>query len=174
MTLVHAFTLAVTQADVLYVSHQITADLKQLAACYPRLLDADEILRLNTATGIFMLNDAAECLGFSVEDPHDNSLVYHELRYDISYSGSGGRMGLGGATLSSLRIPPTAKFTPWVRWSQFMLSQSPSEQRRIIQGTGWGLPGSSTFRPRYQGSWTTRPTYGSGLLEAKSSEYRIG
>ena len=52
MSVVNSYTLTVTQADVLYVSHQITADLKKLAACYPRLLDSDEILRLNTAMGI--------------------------------------------------------------------------------------------------------------------------
>ena len=174
MSVVNSYTLTVTQADVLYVSHQITADLKKLAACYPRLLDSDEILRLNTAMGIFMLNDAVSRLGFSVEDPRDASLVYHELRYDIAYTGTGGRMGLGGGKLNPVWIPASAKFTPWVLWSTFMKGLPPSAQRQIVEGTGWNVPGSNPFTPKYSVDWTNRATYGSGALEAKSREYRHG
>jgi hypothetical protein len=174
VSVVATYTVSITQADVLYVSHQITQDLKRLKACYPRLLNDSRILELNTAVGVFLINDAVEILGFSVEDPNNNHLVYHELRYKISYDNSGGRMGLGGAQLSKLSVPSRARFTPWVTWSQSMLRHSQTDQMKIIEGTGWGLPGRNVFHARYSGSWSERTAYGSGSLAARVREYRIG
>jgi hypothetical protein len=173
MTFVQSFDLTVTQADVLYVAQQIKRDLMALKSCYPGLLSADRILELHDALGTFLINDAVREVGYSVYDPLQSNLVYHELKYSISYSGSGGRVGLGGAQISRVDIPASSQFKPWVNWSARMLGLSPSEQRQVVAGTGWGIPGSHYFHRQHRGSWTDRATYASGPLSAQAQEHRF-
>lgn len=166
-------TITVTHADVLYVSAQITRDLRKWHEIYPKLVSADRVLSLNDAVNTFLSNDAVSRIGFSVEDPGQQHLVLHELRYEISYTGSGPRTGRGGAASSPVRVPATATMTPWVVWSRTMLSLSAAEQRRVLEGTGWSLPGTHTFNARYEGGrWTSGPIYSSGVLSAESQQYR--
>jgi hypothetical protein len=166
-------TITVTHADVLYVSGQITRDLRKWHEIYPKLVSADRVLSLNDAMTIFLSNDAVAQIGFSVEDPDQQHLVLHELRYEISYTGFGPRTGRGGAANAAAQVPATATMTPWVVWSRAMLSLSAEEQRSVLEGTGWSIPGTHTFNARYVGGhWTSGPTYSSGVLSAESQQYR--
>jgi hypothetical protein len=166
-------TITVTHADVLYVGQQITRDLQVWNEIYPALVSAGRVLSLNDAVNTFLSNDAVARIGFSIEDPHQQHLILHELRYEISYTGAGPRTGRGGAASSAVRVPATARMTAWVAWSRTMLSLSPEEQRRVLEGTGWSLPGTRTFNGRYvDGHWTSGRIYSSGLLSAESQQYR--
>ena len=63
--------------------------------------------------------------------------------------------------------------TPWVLWSPTMMALSASEQQRVLQGTGWSIPGTGKFKGRYsEGSWSSRGIYSSGVLAAESQEFR--
>jgi hypothetical protein len=173
MSVVQVVALTITQADVLYVSQQIKRDLMELSDCYPALVSQRRINELDIAVGTLLFNDAVNAIGFAIEDPIADNLVYHELRYRISYNGEGQWTGIGGSTISPVPVPARAKLTPWVQWSQVMLSLPTDKQRQIVQGTGWGIPGSSTFRGRYGDScFTCRATYGSGPLLAQAEEFR--
>lgn len=166
-------TITVTHADVLFVAGQITRDLRVWNQIYPKLVGADRVLSLNDAVNTFLSNDAVAHIGFSIEDPRQQHLILHELRYEISYTGSGPRTGRGGAASAAVRVPATARMTPWVAWSHTMLSLSAEEQRRVLEGTGWSLPGTHTFNGRYVGGhWTSGAIYSSGVLSAESQQYR--
>ncbi|RCG28242.1 hypothetical protein DQ384_24225 [Sphaerisporangium album] len=173
MSIVQTVSLTVTHVDVLYVVQQIKRDLQEFRAAYPALLSADRILDLHDAMVTFIMNDAITRVSFTIEDPAQEHLVLHELRYDISYTGTGPRVGLGGAKVRPVRVPPTARMTPFVVWSPTMRALPPDRQRRILQGTGWPPPGTSAFRARYSdGSWVGRSVYSSGVLAAESQEFR--
>lgn len=173
VSVVHVVSVAITQVDVLYVSQQIKRDLNALRDCYPGLLSDRWINDLDIAVGTFLFNDAISSLGFSVIDPADDDLVYHELRYVIEYSGEGSRTGMGGRSLAPVQIPRRVALTPWVVWSQSMLSLPFDKQRLIVQGTGWGAPGSDLFRGRYRNDdFLFHATYASGPLAAQAQEYR--
>jgi hypothetical protein len=166
-------TITVTHADVLYVAGQITRDLRVWNQIYPKLVSADRVLSLNDAVNTFLSNDAVTQIGFSVVDPGQQHLVLHELRYEISYTGSGARTGRGGAASAAVQVPATARMTPWVAWSQTMLRLSVEQQRRVLEGTDWSLPGTHSFNGRYVGGhWTSGATYSSGVLSAESQQYR--
>ena len=166
-------TITVTHVDVLHVTQQIKRDLQALMYAYPSLINANQVLDWHDAIVTFLANDAASSLGFSIFDPAENNLVLHELRYNIGYSGTGPRIGLGGAAITPIRISRTAKMSPWVVWSSTMLALTIAKQRQIVQGTGWELPGTRTFRGRYSsGAWKSRSTYSSGMLAAEAQEYR--
>jgi hypothetical protein len=173
MSFVQTVSITVTHVDVLHVAQQIKRDLQALRHAYPALIDADRVLDLHDAIVTFLSNDAINSLGFSVFDPRKDNLVLHELRYNINYNGSGPRIGLGGATVSPVRISRTAQMRAWVAWSSTMRALTTDRQRQILQGTGWGFPGTSAFRGRYSsGSWTPRTIYSSGMLAAEAQEYR--
>ena len=142
MSIVQTVSVTVTHVDVLHVAQQIKRDLQEFRKIYPQLVDADRVLDLHDAAVTFLSNDAVTRLGFSIADSAQRDLILHELRYDINYTGSGPRIGLGGAALRSVRTPKTARMTAWVVWSSTMLALSYAEQRNILQGTGWGMPGS--------------------------------
>lgn len=166
-------TITVTHAEVLYVAGQITRDLRVWNQIYPKLVSADRMLSLNDAVNTFLSNDAVARIGFSVEDPGQQHLILHELRYEISYTGSGPRTGRGGAASTAVRVPATAKMTPWVVWSQTMLRLPVEQQRRVLEGTGWSVPGTHTFNGRYVGGhWSGGPIYSAGVLSAESQQYR--
>ena len=173
MSIVQTRSVTVTHVDVLHVAQQIKRDLQQLRKGYPRLVDADLILDLHDAVVTFLSNDAVSQLGFSVVDPVQQNLILHELRYNISYTGTGPRVGLGGAEIIPVQIPRTAQMTAWVAWSPTMLALTTSEQRTILNGTGWALPGAGKLSGRYSpGSWAGRGIYSSGVLAAESQEFR--
>jgi hypothetical protein len=166
-------SITVTHADVLYVSAQINRDLRRWHEIYPRLVSAHKVLSLHDSVMTFLSNDAVSQIGFAVEDPGQQHLVLHELRYEISYTGSGPRTGRGGAASAPVRVPATAEMTAWVMWSRTMLSLSAAEQRKVLEGTDWSLPGANPFNGRYVGGqWTSGPIYSSGLLSAQSQQYR--
>lgn len=166
-------TITVTHADVLHVAGQITRDLRVWNQIYPKLVSADRVLNLNDAMNTFLSNDAVSRIGFSIEDPGQQHLILHELRYEISYTGSGPRTGRGGAASAAVRVPATAKMTAWVAWSQTMLKLSTEQQRHVLEGTGWSLPGTRSFNGRYVGGdWTSGPVYSSGVLSAEAQQYR--
>jgi len=173
MSIVQTISLTVTHVDVLHVAQQIKRDLQEFRRIYPQLIDADRVLDLHDAVVTFLSNDAVTSIGFAIIDPAQQDLILHELRYDINYKGSGPRIGLGGARINSVRIPTTAKMNTWVSWSSTMRALPTSEQRKILQGTGWALPGTGKFTGRYsEGSWSQRGIYSSGILAAESQEFR--
>ncbi|MFI9813712.1 hypothetical protein [Saccharothrix variisporea] len=173
MSVVHSIDLTVTHNDVLYVSQQIQRDLLKMSECYPHLLSYKRITELNIGISTLLINDAVHTIGFSIHDPADRDLVYHELRYTISYTGVGPRGGVGGATITKLYIPATARFSAWVRWSSSMRALPVAKQKQVVAGTTWGVPGSSTFTARYEGTTTTqRSTYMAGALVAEAEEIR--
>lgn len=166
-------SITLTHADVLYVAGQITRDLRTWHEIYPKLISADRVLGLNDAVTTFLANDAITKLGFSVVDPSQQHLVLHELRYEISHTGSGPRVGRGGAASSAVSVPATATMTPWVVWSQRMRNLPVAQQCQVLEGTGWSLPGTHTFNGRYvNGQWISGPTYSSGQLSAESQQFR--
>ena len=167
-------SITIAHADVLYVAQQITRDLQVWRKLYPSLVSEDRVFDLNDAVTTLLANDAVTRIGFSVQDPGQQNLVLHELRYEISYTGSGSRTGRGGASSAAVRIPSTATMTPWVVWSKTMLGLSRELQRRVLEGTGWSLPGTRSFNGRYSGGqWTGGPVYSSGALAAESQQYRV-
>jgi hypothetical protein len=172
VTSVRTATLTFTKSDVLYVNNQITKDLRSLSASYPSLISSDRILDLSIAMATFISNDAVGRLGFSIYDPADQNLVYHELRYRIFYGAAVARSGDGGRDFTRVSIPSTAKFKPWVGFTQKFCQAPLSKQRDVVAGTGWGLPGSSTFKGRYTGGvLSPRSEYRSGILGASMEEY---
>jgi len=173
MSTVQSVSLTVTHLDVLHVAQQIKRDLEVLHDVYPSLLKLRRVLSLHDAITTFLINDAITRVAFAVEDPRQNHLILHELRYNISYTGSGDRIGLGGTTVRRVNTPPTARMTPYVTWSPTMLGLSVAQQQQVIEGTPWGLPGTSRFRGRYgDGTVIGRAVYSSGVLAAEAEEYR--
>jgi hypothetical protein len=171
--LVQATSVAVSHADVIYVSLQIKRDLMQLRKSYPELLSEQKLGELDIAVATFLMNDAVATIAFAVGSSDErNPSIYHELRYDISYSGAGPRTGIGGQAVPRVRIPTGARLIPWVIWSESMLGRSPQQQRLAVEGTGWGIPGTSPLYPRYDGTTTSRSMFAAGALEARSIEYR--
>ena len=172
MSVVQAVSLTVTHVDVLHIAQQIKRDLQEFRRIYPKLIDADRVLDLHDAMVTFLSNDAVTRIGFSIVDSAQQNLVLHELRYEISYSGIGPRVGVGGARIDAIHVPGTANMMPWVAWSPTMMALSSIEQSRIVQGTGWPVPGNGTFNGRYEGTWSSRGLYSSGALAAESQEFR--
>lgn len=173
MSIVNTTSVTVTHVDVLHVAQQIKRDLQEFRRLYPQQVDADRVLDLHDAMVTFLSNDAVTRIGFSLVDVTKRDLVLHELRYEISYTGSGPRVGLGGASMTRVNVPRTAKLTSWVQWSATMMGLSLTEQRRIIEGTNWSLPGTGKFCGRYdEGTWAGRGVYSSGVLAAESQEFR--
>ncbi|MEU0792752.1 hypothetical protein ABZ342_21990 [Amycolatopsis sp. NPDC005961] len=179
MSVVQAMSLTVTQADVLYVSQQIKRDLGAMQQSYPRIVSWERINTLDLSFSTFLINDAVNTIGLSIEDPAQEHEVFHELRYAISYTGDGSRMGIGGRAITPVPVPSSARLTAWVRWSKHMRELPIDKQRQIIQGTLWGLPsvpgqgGGRTFVGKYSGGQHTGyGTYASGPLSAQAEEYR--
>jgi hypothetical protein len=173
MSVVQVSNLTITQADVLYVSQQIKRDLMVLSDHYPTIVSQRRVNQLDIAIGTLLINDAVSVVAFAIEDPYSENLVYHELRYTISYSGTGPRTGIGGGTIVRVPVPPRARLTPWVLWSQTMRSIPAEQQRQVVQNTGWGTPGSAKFKGRYKGTTSTpRGMYISGPLAAQAEEFR--
>jgi hypothetical protein len=173
MSIVQTYSFTVTSADVLYVTQQIKRDMQSLRQAYPGLIDADYILDLHDAFATFLINDAVSTIALAIEDPLQGHLVFHELRYTISHTGSGLRSGTGGAAVAPRRIPASARFYPWVSWSTSMRSKPRDGQAQIVSGTGWNVPGQGPFNLTYtDGSWVDRSGYSSGPLVASIREYR--
>ncbi|MFI9387270.1 hypothetical protein [Kutzneria sp. NPDC052558] len=177
MSVVQVMSLTVTQVDVLYVSQQIKRDLGAMQASYPSIVDWKRINELDLSFSTFLINDAVTTIGLSIADPQQGNLVYHELRYAISYTGDGGRVGLGGRAITPVAVPASARLTAWVHWSQRMRNLPLDKQRQIIQGTRWGLPRPpgqpGGFVGRYTGGQhTAYSTYASGPLVAEAEEFR--
>jgi hypothetical protein len=75
--------------------------------------------------------------------------------------------------MTRLYIPATARFKAWVRWSASMRALPAAKQQQIVAGTTWGIPGTSTFVARYEGTTSTRrSTYMAGALVAEAEEIR--
>lgn len=172
-------TFSVTQADVLYVAQQLNLDLQSLSKAYPSKLSLDYAMNLFNSCSILLYNFAVSHIGFSIHDPDQKNLVYHELRYEVVYGGdvvaiapNGGRGGRGGRQINPVWVPNSAVFSPWVTWSQSMLSKSEYEQSQIVAGTLWGIPGKSGhFSLSYEGiTWRNTGNYYSGNIGAKGSE----
>lgn len=178
MSVVQVMSFTVTQVDVLYVSQQIKRDLGAMQTSYPRIVTWERIHDLDLSFGTFLHNDAVTTIGLSIEDPAREHLVYHELRYTISYTGDGSRVGIGGRAITPVAVPASARLTAWVRWSQRMRNLPIEKQRQIIQGTNWGLPslpgqGGNSFVGKYSGGQhTAYSTYASGPLVAEVEQFR--
>ena len=172
MSVVQVSSLTITQVDVLYVSQQIKRDLMVLSDCYPTIISQRRVNELDISVGTLLFNDAVKTIGFAIMDPRNN-LVYHELRYTISYTGTGPRTGLGGSAITRVSVPPSARLQAWVSWSRTMLSLPTEKQRQIVQSTGWGVPGGSKFNGQYNGTTSAaRAIYTSGPLAAQAEEVR--
>jgi len=176
MSVVQVMSLNVTQVDVLYVSQQIKRDLGAMQHSYPRIVTWERINELDLSFSTFLINDAVATIGLSIEDPNQGHLVYHELRYAISYTGDGARVGLGGRAITPVAVPAGARLTAWVLWSRRMRGLPLDKQSQIIQGTRWGLPsppGGNGFVGKYTGGQhTPYSTYASGPLVAQVEEFR--
>lgn len=146
---IKTISLTVQHHDILYVAGKITRDLYALRRAYPKLIDDKRVLDINDALMVFLANDAVTRIGFSIVDPARGSLVLHELRYEINYSGSRKAAAAGETRINAIEIPETAAMKAWVQWSSQMLALSVDQQRRIVQGTGWELPGTRVFAGRY-------------------------
>jgi hypothetical protein len=171
-TLVQVTTVAVRHADVMYVALQIKRDLIQLRKSYPELLSEQKLSELDIAVATFLLNDAVETMAFAVAGSDEQDpFIYHELRYNIKYSGAGPRTGIGGQAVPRVRIPAGARLIPWVIWSESMLGRSPQQQRLAVEGTGWGIPGTSPLYPRYDRTTTSRSTLDAGAQTASYARY---
>ncbi|MBD2183858.1 hypothetical protein H6S82_31075 [Planktothrix sp. FACHB-1355] len=179
-SLVVSESISVTQNDVLYVAQQLTRDLKALSKAYPNLLSIDYASDLQDSFTTFLYNNAITELGFSIYDPANSNLVYHEYRYKVLYGGdvvsvnpSGGRGGRGGRSVEPVSVPSSALFIPWVKWSQTMMLLSEDEQRNIVIDTGWSIPGKgSSFQGKYEGgNWSNLGHYYSGSLGVSGLVY---
>ena len=166
-------TVTVSHADVLYVVQQIKKDLLVLSGMYPDVLSKDTAYTCHDEACTFVMNNAVTSLCYTIADPAKSHLVYHQLRYEISYSGNGSRVGLGGADVGVQTLPSTAKFIETVTWSTTMRALPLAKQEEIVQGTRWSLPGkSSGLSFTYgTGTWQER-LYASGALEAHVHEYK--
>lgn len=174
-----AFT--VEQVDVLYLAKQIYLDLRSLNKAYPKIIPSEYVYSLFDACSDFLANYAVKRIGFSIIDPKDNDLVYHELRYKVLYGGevtvinpNKGRRGRGGIAIDAVWVPKTATFTAWVVWSSHMLNLSRIKQKNIVSGTDWSIPGEgSKFRGNYQGgNWSSIGSYASGNIGATGSLWK--
>ena len=174
-------SFTVEQVDVLYVAQQINRDLQSLSRAYPRILSTEDAMDLFNAYVTFLSNYAVKRLGFSIYDPAQSNLVYHEIRYEVLYGGdvasinpSGGRSGRGGIPIDAVWVPKTAKFSAWVVWSSHMLTLPKERQSQIVSGTGWLIPGrGSSFNGSYRGgTWSSIGSYVSGKIGATGKQYR--
>ena len=171
-----SISFTVEKVDVLYVAQQINMDLTALSKTYPKILAMDRAMNLFNAGVTFLANYAVSEIGYSVHDPNQKNLVYHELKYQLSYGGNVTRGGKGGRPISAVWVPSSAKFTPWVIWSSTMLRLSEYKQRQIVSGTNWNIPGKNgVFRGRYDGgNWKNGGDYRSGGIRASAREYSLG
>lgn len=164
-----------SQNDILYVGYQINRDLQALSDAYPNILTPRYALGLSNSCTIFLSSNAVTHIGYSIYDPTNNNLVYHELLYKVQYDGDvkGGQNGGGGRAITSIRVPPSAKFTAWVKWSQTMLSLSEAAQEQIVSGTDWSIPrkGTPFYGTYVGGNWQDKGKYSSGALSAAAREY---
>lgn len=174
-------TVVITQGNVLYVGQQISRDLRSFATAYPSVLSLDYAMSLYDSYTTFLLHDAITTLGYTIHDPRQNNLVYHELRYEVLKGGeiaaiasAGYEGGTGGNPIIPVWLPGTAQFTPWVIWSSQILRLSYIQQRQIVSGTGWSIPNESgTFHATYQGGdWANLGTYYSGSLGVSGKQYK--
>ncbi|MGK2321286.1 hypothetical protein ACSJLP_27810 [Gordonia rhizosphera NBRC 16068] len=135
------------------------------------MISDSKILDYTTSVGLLLSNDAAKSIGFCIWDTKRNE-VLHELRYTIDYGGDGSRSGKGGMAIEPVTLTESAKLTAWVAWSKSMLARSKVDQENILEGSIWGLPGGSSFSPRYAGRHTEYAKYSSGPIQAEASEFR--
>lgn len=171
---VYTGAVAVNQADVLYVGQQINRDLIELSKAYPDKLPLEKAVRYFNSYTTFLLNAAITELGFSIYDPLARNLVYHEYRYEVHY-GSVTTGGQGGHRVARVWLPASATFTPWVAWSEEMLSLPEDHQEQIVAGTEWNIPSKNgTFNGRYDnGNWSSGGSYGRGSLEVAMKIFRL-
>lgn len=149
-------TITITTTDVAFIGDQIIADLTQIQKAYPELLDAQKVLDANTWIKRFLWKNAISSIGISIYDPSDSNSVYDEWNYSIHYIEGipaelvGKRTGEGGATVKRLNIPEAAELTFYVRWTENFKNKSEEEQRLVVSGTGWDIPGKNpTFKADY-------------------------
>lgn len=158
-------TVSVSHTDVLFVGQQINLDLRELRKAYPDKISEDRVTTLFNSYTTFLINKAVDRLGFSIYDPADSALVYHEYRYDVIY-GSNVTGGKGGRPVTRVRVPGSAIFLSWVFWSEEMKRLSPAQQAAIVKDTEWDIPGKNpAFSGRYSGgNWSSGGDYGRGSL----------
>jgi hypothetical protein len=169
-------TVTVSHADVLYVVQQMKKDLLVLSGMYPDLLSKDKAYTCHDDACTFIMNNAVTSLWYTIADPANSHLVYHQLQYEISHSGSGSRVGLGGADVGIQTLPSTARFIEAVTWSATMLALPHDKQEEITRGTQWSRSGRPGTSPGISftygtGTWQKRK-YASGALEAHVNEYK--
>lgn len=166
-------TVTVTHADVLYVVQQIKKDLSAWSDAYPSVVSKDKVYTCHDEACTFLMHDAVTCLWYTIEDPTKSHYVYHQLRFEISYSGNGSRVGLGGRAVTPQALPPSARFIEAVSWSATMRALPVAKQQQILESTRFGVPGSGgSLNFTYgAGAWQQR-VYGSGALEARVHEYK--
>jgi len=174
-------SFTINHSDALYLAQQISIDLTALSQAYPEVLSPGEAMSLFMSYSTFLVNYAVTTLGFSIYDPSNVNLVYHEYRYEVLYEGNVQKLnsvrhpiGRGGKPVNKVWLPASAKFTPWVVWSPRMLRLSIPEQERIVSGTRWDIPSQgSTFIRRFEGNnWNSLGFYGSGNPGGSGNEYR--
>lgn len=173
--------VTINQVDVLYVGQQILRDLRAFSVAYPSVLSLDDVMDLNDSFTTFLYHDAVTKFGYTIHDPSQNNLVYHELRYEVLKGGEiassvpsrGEKGGTGGNPIIPVWIPSTVQFTPWIIWSSRMLNLTHTQQRQIVSGTGWNIPSESgTFKATYQGgNWGNLGVYYSGDLGVSGKHY---
>jgi len=171
----------IEQVDIIFVASQVNKDIQSLSRAYPAILSLDQAVDLFNVLMAFMSNNAISAIGFTIYDPNDGNKVYHELKYQILYgrdvqpiSQGSPRGGQGGQPVNAVWVPSTAKFTPWIRWSDHMLQLPTTEQQLIVQGTGWPSPNQGgSFIARYDGGhWNDIGNYFSGKIAASGKEYK--
>ncbi|CBN53560.1 MULTISPECIES: hypothetical protein [Kamptonema] len=171
-SIVISTSISITGNDIIYVAQQVKRDLKSLSKAYPNLLSSDEADDLEDNFMTLLINNAVSDIGFSIYDPTNSNLVYHEYRYKVLLGGdvtsvtNGGRQGTGGKPVEAVWIPSSAVFTSWVIWSDTMSNLSKEQQRSIVSNTRWSIPGeNSSFQRRYEGeNWSSLGLYASGNL----------
>jgi hypothetical protein len=167
--------ITVTHTDVLFVSSQITKDLRALRAHYPDVISEERLNSLTDAVAIFLINRMAEMIGYALVEPTRHRLI-QELLYRVTYDGAGPRVGTGGSNIKKVDLPPGTELVPWVDWTKTFRDQPVAEQRRLLQGTGWNLPGAADPKlagiVREGGRERERATYAAGALSVNAREYR--
>jgi hypothetical protein len=174
--------ITITAQDVLYVGQQITRDLTKIGDAYPNLINGDKILKLFQAITTFLIRNTVQKIGFSIHDPEQENLVYHEWIYVVLQGDAipenmrGKQQGKGGEepVVPVSKLPQSARFQAWVIWSDEFLKLSDEQQKEVLDDTGWGAPGNNPFKRTHKDftSLSVDGYYVSGQLGVELQTYR--
>lgn len=172
----------ITETDVLYIGQQIHRDLQQIRKAYKSLVSEERVADLYDAILTFLIENAVDRIGFSIYDPNDENLVYHEWTYKVLRGEvlpenlRGTQQGKGGQPVPPVsKLPHSAIFTSWITWSDDFIDRHLDEQKKVVDGTGWGVPGEgTTFKRRFRNAMDLNEQrfYVSGELGVQVQVYK--